>query len=255
MQSSICKSTRRTQHVLTHNTRRTYSTRPSLSTSTKNVFGNSGAATFLAAAATPESIPKLHGLPEIIVTGRANVGKSTLLNALLGRKDLLRTSSKPGRTQTLNFYQVGSAPGSLVVVDAPGYGSRGRPEWGDLFNYYVQNREQLKRVYILFNAKHGLNETDKLMLQSLNEQCLASNGARFTLQGIITKADLAGTGARETVQSIQKEIFENASTCLPAIVTAASKPPYFGIEEVRKSIIEACGVGKVGSTIVHNHPS
>ncbi|KAG1797907.1 uncharacterized protein BJ212DRAFT_1581989 [Suillus subaureus] len=89
-----------------------------------------------------ESLSLLGGLPEVVVTGRANVGKSSLLNAVIGRRDLLFTSKKAGRTQTLNFFRVGSPPGRLVVVDSPGYGARGRPEWGALFNHYLETRKQ-----------------------------------------------------------------------------------------------------------------
>ncbi|KAI0630755.1 P-loop containing nucleoside triphosphate hydrolase protein [Trametes polyzona] len=212
--------------------------------STSKVFSDAKSAEFLAAAGSPSSIPRLSGLPEVIVTGRANVGKSTLLNAVLGRRNLLHTSKKPGRTQTLNFYRVGPPPGHLVLVDAPGYGSRGRPEWGELFDYYVQNRAELRRVYILFHAKHGLNEVDRMMLSSLDEQCQASAGLKFTVQGIITKVDsLRDNELAKAVKNIQKDIFETAPTCLPPIVTSALEHPHFGVDQVRQSILEACGLG------------
>jgi len=152
-----------------------------------------------------------------------------------------------GRTRTLNFYRVGADPGSLILVDAPGYGGRGRPEWGEVFDYYVKNRKELRRIFILFNAKHGLNDTDRLMLQSLDERCQESlaDGRAFTLQGIITKADkqpLVGA-----IKKIQQDIFDAAPSCLPAIVTTAQGSPFFGVEEVRKSIVDACGIGKFSS--------
>ncbi|KAF8993791.1 hypothetical protein BDQ17DRAFT_119399 [Cyathus striatus] len=155
---------------------RAYSTR---------TFASPQSAKFLASAGSPASIPKLDGLPEVIVTGRANSGKSTLLNVLLGKNDMFHTSSKAGRTTTLNFVQVGPSPeiGHLVLVDAPGYGARGRPEWGEVFDHYLQTREQLKRVYILFNAKHPLNEYDHQMLEHLSSLLIDSDGnQRWTLQ-------------------------------------------------------------------------
>ncbi|KAH9849865.1 P-loop containing nucleoside triphosphate hydrolase protein [Lenzites betulinus] len=200
-------------------------------------------AEFLAAAGSASSIPSLTGLPEVIVTGRANVGKSTLLNAVLGRRNLLHTSKKPGRTQTLNFYRVGPPPGQLVLVDAPGYGSRGRPEWGALFDHYVENRAELRRVYILFHAKHGLNEVDRIMLSSLDQQCQASAGLKFTVQGIITKVDaLRDNELEKAIKTIQKDIFDTAPTCLPPIITSALEHPHYGVEQVRQSILEACGL-------------
>ncbi|KAI9573896.1 P-loop containing nucleoside triphosphate hydrolase protein [Boletus coccyginus] len=178
-----------------------------------------------------------------IPLGRANVGKSSLLNAVLGRKDLLFTSKKAGRTQTLNFFRVGPHPGKLVVVDSPGYGSRGRSEWGTVFNHYVSKREELRRIYILFSAPHGLRSTDKAMLAELDTQVQRFGGTRFTLQAIITKADQLGDLGREHVDQMKNAIFQAAPTCLPPIITACpQKGSKFGIELVRKSISDCCGL-------------
>ena len=103
----------------------------------------------------------------MIVTGRANAGKSTLLNAVLGRKALVHTSKKAvrsrpdttryaaerdglkGRTRVLNFFRVGAPPGKLILVDAPGYGARGRAEWGKLFDGYLETRKECACYFIL----------------------------------------------------------------------------------------------------------
>jgi GTP-binding protein len=163
----------------------------------------------------------------------------------------------------LNFYRVGAEPGKLVLVDAPGYGARGRPEWGEVFDHYVGTREQqvaylfllslslimlnmprLRRIYILFNAKHGLNEMDRVMLESLNVRIQATAGTRFSLQAIITKVDaLPLTDVKPTLSKLRQEIWKAAPLCLPAIVTTAAKNPHLGIDAVRSSIIEACGIG------------
>lgn len=116
-------------------------------------------------------------------------------------------------------------------------------------NISCQFWSRLRRIYVLFSAKHGLNEMDKIMLRSLNEQCQISDGRNLTLQGIITKADTLSPESVKQVKKMQDDIFEAAPTCLPAIVTIASKYPFFGIEEVRKSIVEACGVGRVDSRV------
>ncbi|KAI0272425.1 P-loop containing nucleoside triphosphate hydrolase protein [Gloeopeniophorella convolvens] len=202
-------------------------------------------AQFLAAATSASSIPRLSGLPEVIVAGRANVGKSTLLNGVMQRARLVNTSSKPGRTKTLSFFRIGPDPGKLVLVDAPGYGTRGRPEWGRLFDQYLDTRQQLCRVYLLINAKHGMNEADKLMLQDLDRR-IQSGRAKWTLQAIITKADLLPSrGLEGSISDIQQTIFQHAPTCLPAITTASRKGNIFGIDEVRKSLMEACGLGRL----------
>ncbi|KAJ7145137.1 P-loop containing nucleoside triphosphate hydrolase protein [Mycena crocata] len=203
------------------------------------------ASEFVAAAAAVESIPDLHGRPEVIVTGRANCGKSTLLNAVLGRKDLLRTSKKAGCTRTLNFYRVGQHPGTAVLVDAPGYGARGRPEWGDLFNTYISTRKQLRRIYILFNGKHPLNPADLEMLAYLSDTLFSEEKGTqpYTLQAIITKADcIPDKSLGKVIPKIQQQIFEAAPLCLPPIITSAMMQPKFGIDAVRANIAQACGV-------------
>jgi len=200
-------------------------------------------ATFWASAKTPQEIPKTGGLPEVIVTGRANTGKSSLFNAVVGRKNLLMTSKKAGRTQALNFYRVGE-PARLILVDAPGYGARGRVEWGRLFDEYIETREQLKQIYILFSAKHGLNNFDHQMLSHLSRKLMTLRGTQpYTLQAIITKADLVPANNLPTsIALIQKAIWESAPLCLPAIVTSTALSPPFQIDRVRKNIVDACGL-------------
>ncbi|KAJ6621474.1 P-loop containing nucleoside triphosphate hydrolase protein [Mycena sp. CBHHK59/15] len=221
-----------------------YDYRPSRPKSSTSAPFRVSTAEFVAAAATVDQIPKLNGRPEVIVTRRANCGKSTLFNAVLGRKDLLRTSKKAGCTRTLNFYRVGEHPGTVVLVDAPGYGARGRPEWGDLFDTFLRTRKQLRRVYILFNGKHPLNTADLEMLAHLSDTLFRQDGTQpYTLQAVITKADCIPSQAMGTViPQIQKQIWEAAPLCLPPIITSATMRPMFGIEQVRANIREACGL-------------
>ncbi|KAG6811227.1 hypothetical protein H0H92_008444 [Tricholoma furcatifolium] len=181
--------------------------------STAKIFGNSGAAQFLAAAGSVDSIPKLHGLPE-------------------------------GRTRELNFFRVGSEPGKLILVDAPGYGARGKAEWGVMFDKYLETRRELRRIYILFNAKHALNAFDTQMLAHLSSKLFDERGRQpFTLQAVITKADcIPSSKVPETIAQLRRDIWEAAPLCLPPIITSATMSPPFGIEELRKNIAEACGL-------------
>jgi hypothetical protein len=95
-------------------------------------------------------------------------------------------------------------------------------------------------VYVLLNAKHGINDADKLMLQQLDDK-VQSGGVRWTVQAIITKADLVSRQNQEAaIEGINRAIFENAPTCLPPIVTASLKSNGLGVNDVRRSIVEAC---------------
>ncbi|KZP13204.1 P-loop containing nucleoside triphosphate hydrolase protein [Athelia psychrophila] len=219
-----------------------------------DAFKDGQHAEFVAAAVSASALPDLRGLPEVIVAGRANVGKSTLLNAVANRKDLFHVGKTPGKTKMLNFFRIGAVPGHLVLVDAPGYGARGRREWGQLFDAYVSQRKELRRIYILFNAKHGISSVDEAMLAHLEEKCITSREVYesadhsipqpppLTMQAIITKADLLLK--KSQVRGLLAQIKEHAPSCMDPIVTAAGSRSLaqFGIPEIRASVAEACGI-------------
>ncbi|KAG6897698.1 hypothetical protein C0992_012167 [Termitomyces sp. T32_za158] len=147
-----------------------------------------------------------------------------------------------GRTRELNFFRVGAEPGKLVLVDAPGYGARGKAEWGALFDKYIETRRELRRIYILFNGKHSLNAYDTQMLAHLSTKLINERGIQpFTLQAVITKADcIPGNNVSETIAQLRRDIFKAAPLCLPPIVTSATMSPPYGIDDVRKNIAQAC---------------
>ncbi|EMD38977.1 hypothetical protein CERSUDRAFT_93018 [Gelatoporia subvermispora B] len=208
------------------------------------LFQHPAAAQFLAAASTEDVIPELHGAPEVVFTGRENVGKSSLINLLVGRNYLAPTSKIPGRTQTLNFYRVCPDPSQLVLVDSAGYAARRRLVWGRVFEHYIQNRPQLKRVYTLFDIGHGLTEADKMMLQFLKEASQGPDGPRFTIQAVLTKVSwTAGMPKhlKANQQSLASMISEHAPTCLPPIITSTRKPVR-GLDLMRQNILEAVGL-------------
>ena len=130
-----------------------------------------------------ETIPPA-GVTEIAFAGRSNVGKSTLVNALTGRKTLARASNTPGRTQQINFFDLG---GRLMLVDLPGYGYAEAPKteikrWTDLVNTYLKGRAPLRRVCVLVDARHGLKPPDEPVMKMLDD-------AAVSYQVVLTKAD------------------------------------------------------------------
>ncbi|CED85229.1 Predicted GTPase [Phaffia rhodozyma] len=132
-------------------------------------------------AATPEGLPPKGKLQEVVFAGRSNTGKSSLLNALFSSTSLVKVSSKAGHTKMLNFFEI---PDQFIMVDAPGYGERGRPEWGELFQYYVTERPPTppSLVVILFPLNHGLLASDELFLAALPRS--------VSLLPVFTKTDL-----------------------------------------------------------------
>jgi GTP-binding protein len=125
-------------------------------------------AEFVISAVGPSQFPE-DGLPEIALAGRSNVGKSSLINRMINRKNLARTSSQPGKTQTLNYYRVNEA---LYMVDFPGYGyarvSKTRREaWGKMVEAYITNREELKLVLCVIDMRHAPSKDDQMMYEWL----------------------------------------------------------------------------------------
>jgi GTP-binding protein len=138
---------------------------------------------FVAAAGSPASLPVMRGV-EIAFAGRSNVGKSSLLNALTGRKSLARISRTPGRTQELIFFTGGEG---LTLVDMPGYGYAAAAKskiaaWSELIHAYLRGRANLARVYVLVDARHGLKDADAPMLDTLGQ-------AAVSHQIVLTKCD------------------------------------------------------------------
>jgi GTP-binding protein len=138
---------------------------------------------FTAGAATLDALPPVY-LPEIAFIGRSNVGKSSLVNALTGRKTLARVSVTPGRTQQINFFELGSR---LVLVDLPGYGfarasKQKSRDWTKLTRLYLKGRANLRRALVLIDARHGLKTIDRDTLRFLDE-------AAVSYQVVLTKAD------------------------------------------------------------------
>lgn len=137
-------------------------------------------------------------LPEFMLVGRSNVGKSSFINTLVGRKNIARTSSKPGKTQTLNFYLVNK---SFYLVDVPGYGyaavdRKTQEKFGKMIEEYLEKREEMKRVFMLIDFRHKPTEDDKLMYNFLKYY-------NIPVTVIATKVDKVGTSK---IESTKKEI-------------------------------------------------
>ncbi len=138
---------------------------------------------FIAGAASPGALPP-ETLPEIAFIGRSNVGKSSLINALCGRRMLARTSRTPGRTQQINFFDLG---GRLMLVDLPGYGFASASKaaigsWTQLIRHYLRNRARLRRACLLIDARRGLTDVDRPTMALCDE-------AALSYQVVLTKTD------------------------------------------------------------------
>ena len=193
-----------------------------------------GPMTFLKSAPGLKFLPDPE-VPEIAFAGRSNVGKSSLLNALTSRKGLARTSNTPGRTQELNFFDVGD-PLRMRLVDMPGYGFAEAPKdlvkrWKHLVNDYLSGRAVLKRSLVLVDSRHGLKPPDREMMEMLDT-------AGVSYQLVLTKADkVKPTALAEVLEQVATEARKHPAAH-PAIFTTSSETSS-GIAELRTAILEA----------------
>ena len=174
-------------------------------------------------------------VPEIAFAGRSNVGKSSLLNALTNRKALARTSNTPGRTQELNFFDVGS-PLELRLVDMPGYGFAEAPKdlvkrWRFLINDYLRGRVVLKRTLVLVDSRHGLKEVDREVMRMLDD-------AAVSYHIVLTKGDKVKPSALGALYETTAVEAARHPAAHPSIFTTSSETGT-GIAELRTAIVEA----------------
>lgn len=195
-----------------------------------------GPVTFLKSAPALKFLPDPI-VPEIAVAGRSNVGKSSLLNAMTNRNGLARTSNTPGRTQELNFFDVGNPP-TLRLVDMPGYGFAKAPkdmvkQWRFLVNDFLRGRQALKRALVLIDSRHGIKDVDREILEMLDR-------AAVSYRIVLTKADkvkateLADVVARTEVEARKRPAAH------PDILATSSEGG-MGIAELRAAVLEAIG--------------
>ena len=168
--------------------------------------------------------------PEVCFAGRSNVGKSSLINALTGRKTLARASNTPGRTQEINYFALGEA---RYLVDLPGYGYAEAPvavvaKWQALLKQYLAGRQTLRRAFVLIDARHGIKAVDDEILTLLDRSAV-------TFQAVLTKVDKINREERAAVIDQVKGALAKHAAAYPEIVVTSSEKGE-GIETLRAII-------------------
>lgn len=193
-----------------------------------------GPCSFIAGAATIESLPPF-GLPEVAFAGRSNVGKSSLVNALTGRNTLAKVSSRPGHTRQINFFDLA---GQLCLVDLPGYGfaqvaKSMKAAWQDLASAYLRGRPTLTRICLLIDSRHGLKESDRETMRSLDS-------AAVVYQIVLTKADLARPAELESAMARIRAVLNRHPAAHPEVMVTSSETGR-GIAELRAELAALAG--------------
>ena len=170
-----------------------------------------------------KGVVAMNGLPpadrtEVCFAGRSNVGKSTLINALTGRKGLARASNTPGRTQEINYFTAGD----IYVVDLPGYGFANAPvavveKWQRLLKQYLQGRQTLRRVFVLIDARHGAKAVDEEIMSLLDASAV-------TFQVVMTKTDkLKGDALQASLDKTRAALAKHPAAFPEIILTSSEK--------------------------------
>ena len=185
---------------------------------------------FMLGVAGLNQLPPDNILGEIAFAGRSNVGKSSLINALTGRKTLAKTSNTPGRTQQLNYFNLAN---KLYIVDMPGYGFAQAPDamvkkWQKMIFAYLQGRVNLKRVFLLIDSRHGIKKVYKEIMEMLDK-------AAVNYQIILTKSDkISAVELAKTITETNKILKDHAAAHIDIIATSSEKGR--GIDELRAEI-------------------
>lgn len=190
-----------------------------------------GPCSFVKGVVKIDDLPR-DGRPEIAFAGRSNVGKSSLINALTGHKALARVSVTPGRTRELNFFTLGR-DGEFTLVDMPGYGYARAPKaqvkgWTRLIRDYLRGRRELKRVFLLIDARHGIKPTDQEIITLMDE-------AAVSYQAVLTKADKPKKAELAAViDKVAAELAKHPAAYPEVLVTSARAGT--GIPELRAAV-------------------
>ncbi|WP_424927919.1 ribosome biogenesis GTP-binding protein YihA/YsxC [Amaricoccus tamworthensis] len=171
-----------------------------------------------------KGVVAMDGLPsadrvEVCFAGRSNVGKSSLINALTGRKALARSSNTPGRTQEINYFALGE---ERYLVDLPGYGFAEAPKdvvrkWQELMKDYLSGRASLRRVFLLIDARHGAKAVDEEIMSLLDRSAV-------TFQAVLTKADKPKAGAlRDNIEQVKRVLAKHTAAHPEIVVTSSEK--------------------------------
>ncbi|MBX4896047.1 ribosome biogenesis GTP-binding protein YihA/YsxC [Rhizobium bangladeshense] len=195
-------------------------------------------------------VPSLNFLPpegpsEVAFAGRSNVGKSSLINALVGQKGLARTSNTPGRTQELNYFVPDGYSGEgsdlppMAIVDMPGYGYAQAPKeqvdkWTKLVFDYLRGRATLKRVYVLIDSRHGIKKNDDDVLDLLDK-------AAVSYQLVLTKTDKIKAPAVPKLLAETGDKIRKRPAAYPVVLSTSSEKGD-GLDDLRKAIAETIGI-------------